>query len=123
MPDFEIRNPRCNHEKFTDRWPKTDAARDRFAKELATLELTLIRLRDNTETLDLKRNALRKLFGEAAANIAFDSVNKRFGQRGDLGTLAYSLGTGAIGSNLGVVPGLRETTVPKHRFYGSDQDV
>jgi hypothetical protein len=117
-PVLTVRNPACENELFTDRWPHDDVARTRFVTRLRALRADLRELGQPGQTLPDKKEVLKRLFGERAADLALDALNKRLGAAGDRGLVGFHPGLGAI-----TPPGVAAPTeVPRHRFYGSLTD-
>lgn len=115
---LHVMNPACPREEFTDRWPANSAEQERFARELGALRGALVALTEAEEPLYAKRDVLRELFGEAVTNLAFESLNTRFGVAGPTG-VGWRPSTGAVSATTAV--GSR--TVAPHTFFGgSDQE-
>lgn len=60
----DIRNPRCNDDRFTDRWPENLAAQRTYIGDLKLFRDQLGALMSDRYTLDQKRELLVRMFGE-----------------------------------------------------------
>ncbi|MET3646287.1 nucleotidyltransferase domain-containing protein [Phyllobacterium ifriqiyense] len=118
----DVRNPRCNEERFTDRWPEDRQAQRVYIDDLKLFQRQLAILMSEQASLDQKRDVLISMFGEGpgqstideyAANIgrAIESGKRITAPSGKVLTIA-GLATPAItGSALAQPRG--------HTFYGS----
>lgn len=124
----EVRNPACEPDVFTDRWPGTLASQQLFISDLNTFIAKLQRLRGNVDLTEMQAT-LAALFGEKATIEAVKQLNERIGQKIVAGQSQHVPGTGRIVlptpaqvasvAAATVVPsGARAT--PKHTYFGSD---
>lgn len=121
-----VRNPRCDDDLFTDRWPHEFAAQRLFLRDLIEFETQLRKL--NTGTIQDKRAILSKLFGETATASAVSDFNKRLGETAERLSLMHNRGDGSVALGASGVAALRSKAgpalqeAPRHGFYGSGPD-
>lgn len=67
-----VKNPRCDQDSFTDRWPESAKAQDVFLDDLKRLKKQVVLLTDDTSGLNLeaKQDLLIDMFGEKVAKSA-----------------------------------------------------
>lgn len=118
--NFQIINPQCPLERFTDRWPANTTERDRFVRELGEIHASLAAMRSVEEPLYKKRETLQDLFGEAVTQLAFNSVNERLGKCGSDGVIGFERGSGAVRpwTVQGSMP-----LIASHEFFGNARDL
>ena len=89
------RNPTCEADELTDRWPATAANQARFIADLRELTQKLSRLIEGT-ALEEMRQVLAGLFGERTARDVVAAYVERYGQQVQDGGGAHLLGAGQI---------------------------
>lgn len=112
---LRVENPACREDVLSDRWPRATGANRRFAADLGLLVDRLDELVRADGTQVRKRDILKELFGENAANDGFKAALERAAERSRSGTFATAK-TGAVGLAGTASAGI--TTAPRHRFYG-----
>lgn len=114
----EVRNPCCEGELFTDRWPENLSAQRVYIDDLKLLMYLLSQLMNENLPLDKKRALLVEMFGEGPAGSVIEDYSEqlargiRNGTRrvGPMGRVV--VGTAATGSTL-----IRPAAA--HTFYGT----
>jgi hypothetical protein len=71
---LQVVNPAHPVDIFTDRWPENGAAQDLYDADLRRLVVELHRLKSGNLSLEEEKALLRRLFGEAAASYAIESL-------------------------------------------------
>ncbi len=71
---LQVVNPAHPVDVFTDRWPENGAAQDLYNSDLRRLVVELHHLRNDALSLEEKKAVLKRLFGEAAAAYAVESL-------------------------------------------------
>ncbi|WP_234682997.1 nucleotidyltransferase domain-containing protein [Bradyrhizobium monzae] len=69
----QVFNPAYQPDEFTDRWPENKTAQLMFDGDLRRLIISLHKLRNDSLSLEEKRDLLKALFGETAATYAIES--------------------------------------------------
>jgi hypothetical protein len=69
----QVLNPAYPPDVFTDRWPEDRAAQAVFDADLRRLIVDLYRLRNDSLSLEQKKEILQRQFGETAAEYAIES--------------------------------------------------
>jgi hypothetical protein len=69
----QVFNPAYPLDEFTDRWPENADTQQLFDADLRRLIVELYRLRNDSLSLEEKRDLLKLLFGETAASYAIES--------------------------------------------------
>jgi hypothetical protein len=69
----QVLNPVYAPDEFTDRWPEDFAAQSMFDADLRRLIVDLYRLRNDSLSLEQKKEILQRQFGETAAEYAIES--------------------------------------------------
>ncbi|HEY8063732.1 MAG TPA: nucleotidyltransferase [Methylosinus sp.] len=118
----EIKNPKCDREKFTDRWPENRQAQQIYIDDLKRFRQQLAVLMSAELMLDQKRDLLVQMFGEGPAQSTVDEFAEKIG-------LAVKSGARNIGQVGRVVPvaSVCAPTIARstpassrpHTFYGS----
>ena len=115
---IEVRNPTCEEDVLTDRWPGSLDVQQAFLEDLGDLAARLAKLRK--ATLQEKREILSGLFGEAATTRTFDSLVAAVEKGSTAGRMGHLPGSGAVRlPALGAVAApspVRAT--PAHNFFG-----
>jgi hypothetical protein len=91
----EARNPKCEEDRLTDRWPGTAQDQKVFLDELHLLQGRLAKLK-NGVSLDGMREILENLFGETPANEAVAAFRQRHVNDNAAGKGLYIPGRGAV---------------------------
>lgn len=115
----DVRNPRCQEDRFTDRWPETLAAQTLYINDLKLFRAQLAQLMSPELGLDAKRDLLVQMFGEGPAESVIadyaDALARsvRTGQR-------VNAPSGRVTPVVSVVAPAVVTASPprKHTFYG-----
>lgn len=115
---IEVRNPACEEDVLTDRWPGSLAVQGAFLEDLESFAADLARLGE--ATLQDKRDILSALFGEAATTRAFGSFVEAVEKRSAAGRMGYLPGSGSVripAAGIIAAPSLARAT-PAHNFFG-----
>lgn len=115
---IEVRNPTCEEDMLTDRWPGSLAVQGAFLKDLETFAADLGRLGE--ATLQDKRVILSALFGEVATTRAFGSFVEAVEKRSAAGRMGYLPGSGSVRIPVaGIIAAPRPVrATPAHSFFG-----
>jgi hypothetical protein len=121
---IEVRNPACNEDIFSDRWPATLTEQHVFVEDLNDLVKKLEQLVAGV-SLGTMRTILADLFGENATAGVIEAFNQATGNAITKGQSHHVPGTGAFGlAASGVAAGsvARGSSIPtpKHTNFGSD---
>ena len=76
---LEVRNPACESDRFTDRWPGTLEAQQVFLDDLRHFVSKIERLRGDCDLAEMQE-VLSELFGEKPTFEAIKEMNRRVGQ-------------------------------------------
>lgn len=76
----DVRNPRCQDERFTDRWPENRQAQRLYIEDLKLLRQQLAALMSDSLMLDQKRDLLVAMFGEGPAQSTVDEYAATIGR-------------------------------------------
>jgi Second Messenger Oligonucleotide or Dinucleotide Synthetase domain len=122
---IEVRNPECEEDILTDRWPASLQEQNVFIRDLEDLVAKVERLIAGCP-LDEMRVIMTDLFGEGPAEQAFRAFNERFGNSIRQGRSRYSTDGGRLslpGSGLvaGAAAPLITRASPPHTFYGTER--
>lgn len=118
---LDIRNPRCDEDQFTDRWPENFAAQRQYIEDLRQFRAQLRQLMEEG-SLEDKSELLKQMFGEEPAATVVDQYareltssvstgNRGVGRTGRI--LPASAACGAASSASAGSPG-------RHTFFGDD---
>jgi hypothetical protein len=119
---IDVRNPECDDDCFTDRWPENRGAQRMYIDDLKLLRGQLAALMSDELMLDEKRDLLVAMFGEGPAQSAIDDYAAMIGR-------AVQSGQRTVTSTGKVVP-IGEVAAPLitssasaqargHTFYGT----
>ena len=86
----DIRNPRCEDEKFTDRWPEDRNAQRLYIKDLQFFRTQLNALMSTHCSLAQKRDLLVEMFGVGPAQSAIDEYVDNLGHAVETGKRAIA---------------------------------
>lgn len=119
---MDVRNPKCDDERFTDRWPENRAAQRIYIDDLKLLRRQLAALMSDQLTLDQKRDLLVAMFGEGPAQSAIDDYAAMIGRAVESGQRAIAP-TGKVLAIAGIAaPSIISTASAQprgHTFYGT----
>jgi hypothetical protein len=76
---IDVRNPRCEDEKFTDRWPEDHSAQRLYISDLKLFRTQLAALMSTKLSLPQKRDLLVEMFGVGPAQSAIDEYVESLG--------------------------------------------
>lgn len=118
----DVRNPRCNDDRFTDRWPENLMAQRTYIQDLKLFRNQLSALMSPGLTLSEKQDLLIAMFGEGPARSVIQDYSASLG-------LAVQSGQRTIGPSGRVVPAARvaapailkpsSAQARPHTFFGS----
>jgi hypothetical protein len=116
-----VRNPKCNDDNFTDRWPEDLKAQQAYISDLKLLRIQLDRLMNGSLDLEEMRDLLVDMFGVAPAQMVIEDYAKSHGK-------AVETGQRGIAQNGRVIPAVvlatPAITIPAmaqprpHTFFG-----
>lgn len=119
-----VRNPACESDVFTDRWPECLEAQDLFLTDLTTLVRKLELLRGDCDLATIQ-HVLSELFGERPTLEAIKSYNREAGRAIVEGRSRHIAGSGRF--EMPVAPAVAAVTstlattshaTPKHTYFG-----
>jgi hypothetical protein len=119
----EVRNPRCQTDRFTDRWPENVAAQSTYIDDLKVFRHQLAAVMSDELSLEDKHNLLSLMFGEGPARAVIEDFAARIGE-------SVRQGTRRIATSGRVLPVAVAVAAPAivkpaaaqprgHTFYGS----
>ena len=118
---IDVRNPRCNDDRFTDRWPENRAAQRLYIGDLKLFRRQLEALLSDRLTLTQMKDLLSAMFGEGPATTVVKEYARRIGEAVQTNTRTIGRG-GRMGITTGVTaPSIIKPSPaqPKdHTFYG-----
>lgn len=115
----DVRNPRCEVDRFTDRWPENLAAQRQYIADLREFRTQLTQLMAEG-SLEDKSELLKKMFGEEPARSVIDDYWRELDS-------AVSQGTRSIDRSGRIITGAGASSAAasananrprSHRFYG-----
>ena len=121
-----IRNPACESDVFTDRWPETLQAQDQFLTDVTTLMRKLELLCGDCDLPTMQR-ILSQLFGEHPTIEAIKTYNREAGRaivegrsRHIPGSGRFELPGAAAGAAAVITPVIQAASreTPKHTYFG-----
>lgn len=117
-----VRNPICDADIFTDRWPEHSSEQDLFIEDLDHLIKQVTRLKSGCE-LEEMRGILSDLFGERPSADVIKSLADHLGGPISGNRSVYipssSLSTGSAALvGLSAANSAHARTTPSHRFFG-----
>lgn len=117
----DIRNPKCEEDSFTDRWPENRVAQKTYLEDLKLFRRQLSALMSDQLTLDQKRDLLVAMFGEGPAQSAINDYAATVGRAVESGQRSV----GRSGRVLPIASGTAAAAVSSasarprgHTFYG-----
>jgi Second Messenger Oligonucleotide or Dinucleotide Synthetase domain len=119
---IDVRNPTCNEDCFTDRWPETRNAQLKYIVDLKQFRKQLHILMNGGLALDEMRDLLVEMFGEGPAQSTIEEEAARRGYAIKTGQRAIAP-TGRVIPTIGIAaPAIISPAFaqpPKHTFYGT----
>ncbi|TQE98699.1 MAG: nucleotidyltransferase [Spiribacter salinus] len=118
---IDVRNPRCEADRFADRWPENFAAQRQYLDDLRIFRQKLARLLTESSLAD-KAEVLQELFGEAPARSVTQDYADELGAAVTQGTRGIGR-AGRILAGAGAAAGTRagSASSPRdHTFFGGD---
>jgi hypothetical protein len=82
---IDVRNPRCEDERFTDRWPENLQAQRLYIEDLRLFRTQLTNLMSNKFSLPQKRDLLETMFGVGPAQAVIDDYVDTLGRAVETG--------------------------------------
>ncbi|MDC8012797.1 nucleotidyltransferase domain-containing protein [Tahibacter soli] len=120
---IEVRNPACDKDVFSDRWPEAATDQRVFIADLHDLVRKLERLVAGV-SLGTMRTILAELFGENATADVVEAFNRATGNAITKGQSYHNPGSGSFGlAASGVAAGSARAgsiSTPSHTNFGSD---
>jgi len=119
----DVRNPKCDDDRFTDRWPESLGAQRQYIDDLARFRQQLSALVSGQLSLPEMRDMLAQMFGEGPAQSAVEDLAATQGQA--VQSNARRVGTGPGGLSIAAAVAapaiLTSGTVraASHSFYGT----
>lgn len=123
----EVRNPRCNDDRFTDRWPGSLREQELYLNDLQHVIGRMTFVAEGNCDLAEMREVMAGLFGENPTGAVFKSFAERLGQIGG-GRSVYQPRTSHLDlakSSLTVpitAPNRQPVTTPRHNFFGRSRE-
>lgn len=117
---IDVRNPRCDEDRFTDRWPESRAAQRAYIGDLRLFREQLSALMSNKLSLAEKHKLLVAMFGEGPAQSVVEDYAASIGDAVRSGQRAVSAGGRVIpvaAPALITQPALVQAK--PHTFFGS----
>lgn len=119
---IDVRNPTCNEDRFTDRWPENRAAQWTYIVDLKLFRRQLYDLMNGALGLDEMRDLLVEMFGEVPAQSTIEEEAARQGYAIKSGQRAIAP-TGRVIPTLGVAaPAIVSPALAQprgHTFFGT----
>jgi len=114
---IDVRNPTCWEDRFTDRWPGTLSAQERYIGDLIAFRKQLARYRAPGLSLKEQGDLLTEMFGEHPGREAVRTYADEIAAAGHSGRARVTSTGGLI---LGTPASVAAApAVPKHSFFGS----
>jgi hypothetical protein len=117
----DIRNPRCEADRFTDRWPENLVAQATHIEDLKLFRQQLAAVMSDKFSLEDKRNLLALMFGEGPARAVVEDFAARIGESVRQGTRRIGV-TGRVLPAAVAAPTIAKPAAAQrrgHTFYGS----
>lgn len=121
---IDVRNPKCNDDCFTDRWPENHAAQRTYIDDLKLFRRQLVALMSDQFTLDQKRDLLVAMFGEGPAQSAIDDYAANIGRAVQSGDRTVAPSGKVIPAASVAAPSIISSAYAQprgHTFYGTKQ--
>jgi hypothetical protein len=119
---IDVRNPKCNDDRFTDRWPENAQAQRVYIEDLKLFRRQLSAIISEQLTLDQKRDLLVAMFGEGPAQSAVNEYAATIGRAVATGNRRIAPSGKVIPIASVVTPAILTPTAAQprgHTFYGS----
>jgi hypothetical protein len=119
---IDVRNPQCDRECFTDRWPENRQAQRLYIDDLKLFQRQLLDLMSDRLALDQKRDLLVAMFGEGPARSVVEDYVASFGRAIQKGTRAIAPSGRVLPIAAGAAPAIAPPAFSQprsHTFYGS----
>lgn len=118
----DIRNPRCDDDRFTDRWPENRGAQRQYISDLKIFRGQLQALVSPQLGFDAKRDLLIEMFGAGPAQAAVDAYAARLGDAVKVGQRINAPSGRVVPVVSGVSAPLIVTPARGHTFYGGRRE-
>jgi hypothetical protein len=118
---IDVRNPQCQTERLTDRWPENLSAQATYIEDLKMFRQQLAAVMSDTLSLEDKRKLLALMFGEGPAQAVVEDVAARLGESVRQGTRRIA-STGRVLPAAVAAPAIATSAAAQprgHTFYGS----
>lgn len=119
---IDVRNPKCNDDRFTDRWPENTQAQRVYIEDLKLFRRQLSAIMSDQLTLDQKRDLLVAMFGEGPAQSAVNEYAATIGRAVATGNRRIAPSGKVIPIASVATPAILTSTAAQprgHTFYGS----
>jgi hypothetical protein len=117
----DVRNPMCQDEHFTDRWPEDRQAQRTYIDDLKFFRTQLAGIMSHDLMLDQKRDLLVRMFGEGPAQSTVDEYVSKLGRAVETGNRVVgrsgSITLSAVAEQALSSPA--RAVSPKHTFFGT----
>jgi hypothetical protein len=115
---IDVRNPRCNEDRFTDRWPEDQAAQQCYIGDLIEFRQQLAALASGKLSLPEMRDLLAHMFGEGPVQSAVEDLAVAQGQAIQANSRRVGKGLGGISVAAPAVVLRGTSPAASHSFYG-----
>jgi Second Messenger Oligonucleotide or Dinucleotide Synthetase domain len=118
---IDVRNPTCNEDRFTDRWPEDRAAQQTYIADLKKFRHELNALMTGNFDLEEMQELLVEMFGEGPARSAIEEQAKVLGRAVETGARGIGVAGRVITSTVIGAPSIITSAMAKprpHTFYG-----
>lgn len=120
---IDIRNPECEADCFTDRWPENRQAQQLYISDLREFRKKLARLTSGTLDLEQMKDLLQEMFGEQPAAEAINEYAKELGRTIRDGQRDHER-SGRIKPVPAAAAAISSPSIARpHTFYGGRLDV
>jgi len=119
----QIKNPKCDADVFSDRWPENLSVQERFLGELRSLHASVAQLAE--VPLLEKQEILMALFGEQTARTVLAEFAKRTATAAVSGRLQHLTESGRVAlgaSGIGGIAAASARPTAPHTFFGDDRE-
>lgn len=119
---IDVRNPTCEEDKFTDRWPENRDAQRLYIRDLKEFRKQLEALLSEAFMLDQKQDLLVEMFGEGPAKSTVEEFVESIGKAVKSGDRTFNQIGRVIPFAVTAAPALVKAAPaqpPKHTFFGS----
>jgi len=117
----DVRNPTCNEDCFTDRWPENRAAQQTYISDLKLFRQQLHALMNGALGLDEMQELLIEMFGEGPARSAVEEQARMLGRAVETGVRGIGVTGRVIPAAVIASPSIITSAMAKpraHTFYG-----